>query len=257
MALQEKLTSCVRRLFTKTNDMRQAYDFFSNSKVNGSALFLPHQEKTLERIAVEKSEYILAIQDSTSLNYTNHKAKLELGRIGGTRDRYLYGLIQHSTICVTEDNIPLGLIDLRFFHHDDKDTSMDSASRKIEDRHSYRWLEALKVVKEKINSTKKVINISDREGDFFEFLNDLTKDNQLFIVRVKYNRYTGEKHRHQGEKLFKVVDNEDVIGQMQVEIYDPNTKIEKPIELKLKCVSNVKLPRVWRSAGSIKRLIYQ
>lgn len=128
VALQHNLTSCIRRLYTDPAEARQAYDFFSNPKVKGSKLLDAHYDQTVERIRSHRaSKYILMIQDGMTLDYTGHEAKQELGRIGkiGNKDRY--GLIQHSTLCVTEQNEPLGLIDMRLFDYDEFDTSVHHA----------------------------------------------------------------------------------------------------------------------------------
>src|SRR5688572_15422076 len=98
--------------------------FFSNPKVSSSALIEPHISNTVKRIAAEQSEYILSIQDTTFLNYTSHKAKTEIGRIGLTGKTEQYGLLQHNTLCVTDENEPLGLIDLQFSDHDEFDTQI-------------------------------------------------------------------------------------------------------------------------------------
>ena len=42
-----------------------------------------HYHKTINRAKETKTDYILAIQDKTTLNFTTHHAKTELGRIGG------------------------------------------------------------------------------------------------------------------------------------------------------------------------------
>ena len=41
-----------------------------------------HYEHTVNRINNDESKYIMAIQDQMRLNYTNHKAKTDLGVIG-------------------------------------------------------------------------------------------------------------------------------------------------------------------------------
>ena len=56
----------------------------------------PHYTRTAERIKASDAEYILAIQDGMRLNYTNHKAKTEIGRIGKSGNKDQYGLIKHA-----------------------------------------------------------------------------------------------------------------------------------------------------------------
>ena len=78
----------------------------------------PHYQETIKRIHSTDSKYILAIQDQVRLNFTNHYAKTEIGRIGKSQITDQYGLIQHSVLCVTDTNEPLGLIDAKIFDYD-------------------------------------------------------------------------------------------------------------------------------------------
>ena len=111
-------TSCVKNLFCKAKDQRQAYDFFSNIKVNSDYLLAPHLSQTTNRINNNTDKLLLAIQDSCYLNFSTHKAKTDIGRIGKTGNSEQYGIIQHSTLCTTLNNEPLGLIDLRLYDNE-------------------------------------------------------------------------------------------------------------------------------------------
>src|ERR1700719_1732800 len=93
--------------------------FFSNTKVSGIRLMEPHYAKTVERIRSSDAKYCLMIQDGMRLNYTSHKAKTEIGRIGKTNQTDQYGLIQHSVLCVSDKNEPYGLLDINYFHYDE------------------------------------------------------------------------------------------------------------------------------------------
>jgi hypothetical protein len=54
-------------------------------------------------------EIVLAVQDTTYLNYTHHPKKQGIGPIG-TKEQNLLGLLIHSTLAMTEKGLPLGLI---------------------------------------------------------------------------------------------------------------------------------------------------
>ena len=160
--------------------------FFSNPKVSSTALLEPHYQKTAERAASLNFKYALAIQDDTVLNFTSHKAKTDIGRVGtkvGNTEQY--GLIQHSTLLVTDQNEPLGLIDLHHFHNDEFDTSIPKHLRALEDKRSGYWVAALNKTRTRLkNLDKKIITVTDREGDFFEFLHELNSHNDLFVIRA-------------------------------------------------------------------------
>lgn len=216
--------------------------FFSNPKVSRSALLEPHLQKTVERIKASNAEYILAIQDGSVLNFTSHKAKTELGRIGRNGKTEQYGLVQHSTLCVTSENEPLGLIDLQHYHFDDYDTSTSSDHRAIEDKKTFCWVNSLRNMRERLQgSPRPIITVADREGDFFEFLHDLQRNNEFFVIRSKHDRHAGERFQT-GEKLSELFSKQDVLGQITVLINDVATREIKNIQLNIKRLEGVELP---------------
>lgn len=239
-ALQKRLTICVRRLFLDAKESRQAYDFFSNPKVRGEILLEPHYQNTIERVRASNAEYILAIQDTTVLNYTSHLAKTEIGRIGLTGKTHQYGLFQHNTLCVSSDNEALGLIDLQHFHNDDFDTGINSDKRPIEEKKTICWINALKATREKLKGCgKKIITVADRDGDFFEFLHELAGG--LYVIRAQYDRRTGEGYK-KGDKLIELLDKAEPIGDTEILINDVNTHEIKPISLKIKILQAIDIP---------------
>lgn len=203
----------------------------------------PHYKKTAERVAFNNAKYILAIQDGTVLNYSSHKSKTEIGRIGRVGKTDQYGLIQHSTLLVTDQNEPLGLIDLHHFHYDDFDTSIHKHHRYIEDKQNIRWINASKNLRSRLgDNAKKIITVADREGDFFEFLHDLRAHQDSFVIRAQHNRHTGEKHRDRGDKLFDLIRKEEDLGEVITTINDIATHEVKDITLKIKRLKKIAIP---------------
>jgi hypothetical protein len=60
---------------------KAAYAFFAHPHALPAEILLPHQQRTLERMAAHP--LVLAIQDTCLLNYTHHPATTSLGPIGG------------------------------------------------------------------------------------------------------------------------------------------------------------------------------
>lgn len=249
--MQSKLTTCIKRLFYDVKQVRQTYDFFSNPKVTKAALIEPHLQNTVNRIDACDAEYILAIQDGTVLNYSAHKAKTEMGRISRIGKSNQYGLIQHSTLCVTNKNECLGLIDLQHYHFDDFDLTIHKDYRAIEDKKTRCWINSLKNMRKRLGKTnKRIITVTDREGDFFEFLHELVKEDESFVIRVQHDRCTGEKN-YAGEKFSELLEKQNDIGEMQVEINDVKTHEIKQIKLRIKILKDITIPvPVWAGLES-------
>lgn len=209
--------------------------FFSNPKVKSDKLITPHYDQTVQRIKECDAKYILALQDEMRLNFTKHKAKIDLGPIGKTGKTIQYGFIQHSVLCVSDRNEPMGLLDVSFFDHSDVDTSVNRTKRPIEDKTNAYWINGLKKMRERLgDSQKQIITVADREGDFYEFLYALTKDNEDFVIRSQFNRILGDVYHRKGERLRELLNKAPVQVTMQVEIQDVNSREMKDIELHLK-----------------------
>lgn len=205
--------------------------------MSSAKLITPHYKQTVQRVHANDAKYILAIQDQMRLNFTSHKAKSDLGTIGRTGKTIQYGLIQHSVLAVTERNEPLGLLDVNYFDYSDIDTSTDRGERKVEDKANIFWINALNKMRARLGETqKKIITLADREGDFYEFLFALIKNEEEFVIRSKHNRILGETYKRKGEKLRELLDKSPIKGCMQVEIQDVNSREIKEITLHLQAV---------------------
>jgi hypothetical protein len=71
------------------------YRFLNNERVNLPDLLRPHVEATAQRVGEHK--VVLAVQDTTSLNYTTHHTATGFGPINTTNDSAL-GLLVHDTM---------------------------------------------------------------------------------------------------------------------------------------------------------------
>ena len=256
-ALQTQLTTCIKRLFHSKQDVRQTYDFFSNPKVSRTALLEPHFTNTARRVQASDANYILAIQDGTVLNYSSHKAKTELGRISHAGKTHQYGLIQHSTLCITDKNECLGLIDLQHFHHDDFDKSINHNYRSKEDKKTMCWISALKSMRARLPANnKEIITVADREGDFFEFLYALDKESEFFVIRAKHDRYSGKEYQ-EGDKLSELLKKQDILGETTISINDVNTREIKKIQLKIKRLNQIEIPVPYWAGWKDKKQHYR
>lgn len=201
-------------------------------------MITPHYENTRDRILKSDAKYILAIQDQMRLNFTHHAAKADLGVIGKTGNTDQYGLIQHSVLCVTDQNEPLGLTDVKHFDYSEFDVSKSLEKRVLNEKASKIWVDALKNTRQLLgNTNKRIITVADRESDFYELLHSLIDANEEFVIRAKHDRILGEIYKKGGKKLFDVLEKTPVLSDMNVMIQDVNSREMKEIQLALKATS--------------------
>ena len=130
-------------------EAKAAYRLFENSKLSAAHILGPHKEQTLRRLEQQKSLVYFAIQDTTTLNYAHHFKKKDMGKIrklAGYKNP-LTGCYAHNTLLVTEQALPLGLINQKIYKHALEENKSDNKKRPITEKESYRWIESLRETK--------------------------------------------------------------------------------------------------------------
>lgn len=178
---------------------KAVYRFFDNEDISMEKILAPHYERTLERIRGEK--VVLAVQDTTSLNYSAHPATENLGPIGSVK-KGLVGLLVHDTMAFTPDGKPLGLLDVQSWARNPDDFGKKRYRHQlpIEQKESYKWLKSFASVQaahKKCPGTR-LVSVGDREADIYELFHAAAGDpgGPELLVRVTQNRVlSGERDK--------------------------------------------------------------
>ena len=161
---------------------KAAYAFFANPRVAASDILLPHQQRTLERMAAEA--LVLAVQDTCFLNYTHHPSTSGLGPIGGSQT----GLVMHTTMAFTPHGLPLGILEQRIWARPDEPAPRAKRARPIAEKESQKWLSALEESISLTPSEIRLVTIADREADLYEFLDRAHDLEAEYVVRATHDR---------------------------------------------------------------------
>lgn len=180
--------------------MKAAYRFFDNARVSITDMLAPHVRRTTERVRASDADTILAIQDTTCLNYSGRDKTSGLDIIktasSGTRTE---GLLLHNTMAACPDGRSFGLLDQRFIErkqtHDEALLKERSDTLPIEDKESRRWLDVIKEVGELDFGDRLLVHVTDREGDIYELFRDAAELGEHVLVRASDNRVIDKTHR--------------------------------------------------------------
>jgi len=182
--LSGQLSAPINQVDSEWKAVKAGYSFFDNEKVTPAKIFSPHIENTLSRM--KNHEKVLAIQDTTTFNYGTHGAVEGLGNIGkkGTR-----GFMQHNTLIVTPNGLPLGLIDQETWSRPEIiEEKKQNKAKNIEEKESSKWLKSLRTTTQRTPEGTEVITVCDREADIFEFFDEAEKQQAKILVRLKVDR---------------------------------------------------------------------
>ncbi len=179
---------------------KAAYRFYDNDAIKPEAILLSHQKATVERMADES--LVLAIQDTTELDYTHHPATKGLGTLHDTKHQ---GLLMHTTLAVTVLRVPLGVIQQQVWTRPAEEFGKKHTrkQRPIEEKESYKWLTSLQAtaqLQQQLPHTQ-LVSVGDREADIYELFvqaNDLSQD---ILVRASWNRCVNHPQKYLWDHL--------------------------------------------------------
>lgn len=210
-----------------------AYRFMDNEKVDPAAILEPHRRRTTERAA--DHERVLAVGDTTMLDYTRHPATKGLGPLSDLEHQ---GLLLHPTLVVTPERVPLGLIDQFVWTRDEETFALDRYAKgrlPIEEKESLKWLVSLCAAEKMqhelaaVGAETRVVAVFDREGDVYDVLAVAASSSSGcdVLVRAKSDRRVDHGQGH----LWPTLESEPRAGTVTLSL--PRTPKRKAREADL------------------------
>lgn len=185
------------------------------------ALLIPHGHATVNRCAGQAC--VLVSQDTTEFDFTHMKATEGLGPLN---DEHRRGFFMHSHYVVSEQGLPLGLLDAAVLLRDDE-TLRSTGSRKqrpIEEKESQRWVDGYQKASGLARESPgcEVVSISDREGDIFELFDAWRRaaggPRAEWIIRANQDRALAGVAAGEPCKLFAALESAPALGEIEFEV---------------------------------------
>jgi Transposase DNA-binding len=180
--------------------LRRCYDLMKCPQVTHARVLQPHVQRTLNRVQ-QCPGTVLILHDGTELDFTDNTALHPyLGQIGkGSRKGYL--CLNSLAVLPGAQRTVLGLVSqlLHVRPHVPKDESRQQ-KRQREDRESLLWLQAVDQVETATvlaqrrgllaepAAGQRIVDVVDRGGDTFEFMDHEEQRDRKFVVRSQHNR---------------------------------------------------------------------
>lgn len=157
--------------------------WLNNPKVAASEIAVSGAEALLERAA---GLHVLAIQDTTELNYARHAGRVRgLGPAGNGVDP---GLFVHPVMAIDADSRALlGLAGLQIWTRQGP-ASANYRHQPIEEKESYRWIEGAASAKRALASAATITVIGDRESDIYEEFDRIPDERTHLLTRACRDR---------------------------------------------------------------------
>lgn len=144
--------------------LKAAYRVFDNQAVEPAQLLTSHLHATTARL--RQVPLVLAIQDTTYLDWTHHPNTTGLGPLVHASQQ---GLVAHTTLAVTPERVPLGVLAQQVWARD-PDTfaqKSDPKQRPIDEKESQKWLNSLAAVVTLHDACPDthIVSVGDAEAD--------------------------------------------------------------------------------------------
>ena len=210
---------------------KAAYRFLGNERVSMDEILRAHVESTIER--VKEHRVVLAVQDTSSLNYTTHRATEGLGPISTSKDPSV-GMLLHDTMAFTPEGIPLGLLDVQCWARDPQEMGKKHrrAQLPIEQKESMKWLNSYRAVHgaQKLCPDTTLVSVGDRESDIYELFLEKLKHPEGPEVLVRCER-SRKRKTDQGDDLWEQMEAQPVAGFHGVHIPQRGCQIAREAKL--------------------------
>ena len=141
------------------------------------------------------------------------------------------GLCMHTTMAVTVDGTPLGLLHQKITSREvlsEEKIKIKKRSHNIalpiEEKESIRWLDSMRatvsLLREK-NDTRKVVTVADREADIYDLFLLAEELDTHYLIRASHNRKINKIAVHSensGEFLWDYMSKIKVGGELMIDV---------------------------------------
>jgi len=140
--------------------------FFANGHVQADAMLASHIHSTIRRMPAV--DLVLAPQDTTYLDWTDHPATTGLGPLAAPTHQ---GLIAHTSLAMTPERVPLGILQQQVWTRDPAVCrNGDHKARPLAEKESQKWLTSLDalIAARAACPATRFVSIGDREAAVYD-----------------------------------------------------------------------------------------
>lgn len=175
--------------------LKGAYRFFDNEAIEPSDIVHSHVEATYSRL--DAVPVVLAVQDTTEVDWTTLRATEGLGPLGHPACQ---GLFVHTTLAITPDRVPVGLVAQQVWARDPTEVGKRARrkQRPISQKESQKWLHSLEAVctARDCCASTQFVSVGDREADVYDVLATERPAGVELLIRAAWNRRVSAPQRY-------------------------------------------------------------
>jgi Transposase DNA-binding/Transposase DDE domain len=250
----KKGVSSIRKFTDSEALAKGAYRFLKNDRVSEDDIV--SNMVTNCKIA-SKNKYVVCIQDTTSINLSNHRNRISHNEFVGPINSHVdtgLGFKLHPCLVLDAFNAtPYGYADIKVWNRPlNSETKYEREYQKlpIKYKESNKWLEVSQATKDNLsNSVKGLIIVQDREGDIYEQFATIASGNTDLLVRAKADRVMAD-----GKRLFSCTQDQKASGVYKVQIDGKGGRKKREASVEIR-FNKVRLIRPSSSSKHVKPFV--
>ena len=172
-----------------------AYRCFANDAIEPHDVLDSHSEATYRRL--QHVPVVLAVQETTAVDWTSHPAPRGLGPLGPSACQ---GLLVHSTLAFTPERLPLGLLAQQVWARDPADAGKRTRRQQlpISQKESQQWLLSLAAGCGARDGCpqSRFGSLGDREAEVYDLLAAARPAGVELLSRAAWDRCGQAPERH-------------------------------------------------------------
>jgi hypothetical protein len=211
--------------------VKGAYRFFDAAAVTPAAIRAAHQDATIERSRAHP--LLLALQDTTELNFTAHPGTAHLGALAGRGQR---GILVHSVLAVSPAGVPLGLLAQESWRRDPEQAGSrhQRRTKTTSQKESSRWLRAQAATLAALPAETGVLTIADREADIYDFFAAPRHEDAHLLIRATHNRRIQDSTAGETAYVWTTLTTASPAGALTIRLGRTPTRPERDATLTLR-----------------------
>ena len=166
--------------------------------------------------------HVIGIQDTTEYNYQHHSKRLKEGTLGVIGNNTDLGYFAHLMLTFNAENcLPQGISYCRLWSREQRHKNKGERRYKklpIEEKESYRWIEAAEHTKSQLKGAHHITLISDRESDIYQMWDRIPDEKTDLIIRA----HTDRSLFNQPSTVNQLLDKQGFSGSYKVKLRGDN-----------------------------------
>ena len=187
---------------------------------------------------VNSQSVVLAVQDTTDLDFSRLKQTTGLGFINQTHQQ---GIKVHSCLAMSGAGEPLGLLHQYTWSRQERAGKRAQRRQKpTRQKESQRWLDTLSAAERDIDESVCLVHIGDREADIYDLFVQPRRAQSQLLIRAAHNRKVAGELGY----LIPTLEPAGVLGHLSLEIPRNPKRAARQVTLSIRAMAvTIAVPR--------------